>query len=124
MNFKNFAFYRQHGFISRILSFFFDKEEIKIQADEIEPNTNVWGYVNKYNGKYSFIIVDPRNYLPKFIDKINEIIDDEITENFEDDQKNLFNEYIRKYNMEYIADLSQEHIKKLTIDHVKSLINE
>lgn len=124
MKFRDFAFYRQHGLISRILSFLFDKEEIKIQAEEIEPNSNVWGYVNKFNGKYSFIIVEPRNYLPKFIDKIKEMIDDEITESFEDDQKNLFNEYIKKYKMEYIADLSQEHIKKLTIDQVKSLINE
>lgn len=124
LKFKEFSFYRQRGFISKILSFFFDKEKILTEAHEIEPNSNVWGFVNLYNGKFSFIVVDVRNYISKSIDIINEAIKDEINKNLDEDQKNIFTEYIEKYNMESISNLSEEKIKKFTTDQIKSLMKE
>lgn len=124
MDFKNFTFYREHGIISRILSYFFDKEDLKIDGEEIKENSNVWGFVNKSNSKYAFIVVENRDYLAKLADQIMNVIDDDATEFFDDKEKDIINEIIQKYELEHVSNLSQEHIKSLTESYVKSIINE
>lgn len=119
LEFKSFTFYREHGVISKILKFFFDKVEEKAEADEIAPN--VWGIINKKKNKYCRIHIESRNYFQKFDRVLNSIVEKEILSNLKENQKEQLQNYIEENNIESIADLTDDQIRSITLNHVLQL---
>lgn len=122
LEFKDFAFYRQHGVISKILKFIFDSDEFKAEADEILPK--VWALVNSNTDKYYAILFDPRGYLNEFSDLINSHVEDKVMASLNDEQKEAITSYIQENDTKFVADLSEEQIENLAKNHVRSIFQD
>lgn len=108
LTFKDFTFYREHGIISRIIHFLFDRVVEKAEADLVA--TGLWAVVNLKTNKYCRIIVDNRNYEVNLFDKVNNAIEKDFLSGLRPDQRESILKIIRDKGTDHIIDLSGEQI--------------